>query len=179
MKSLRCLLWQRVVSRAGDGGPTVSPAEHVAGKEGKWFSFYTAPRDRCDRYGRADPTATATTARPRRSEGVRERGRVCEGGCEAPDTSVARVNMNISMEACREECLKECSCSGYAAANVSGSGSGCLSWHGDLVDTRVFPEGGQDLYVRVDAITLAENQKQSKGFLAKKGMMAVLVVGLP
>ena len=64
------------------------------------------------------------------------------------------MNMNMSLEACREECLKECSCSGYAAANVSGSGSGCLSWHGDLVDTRVFPEGGQDLYVRVDAITL-------------------------
>ncbi|KAL6333446.1 hypothetical protein AAG906_028631 [Vitis piasezkii] len=98
-------------------------------------------------------------------------------GVKPPDTSVARVNMNMSLEACREECLKECSCSGYAAANVSGSGSGCLSWHGDLVDTRVFPEGGQDLYVRVDAITLAENQKQSKGFLAKKGMMAVLVVG--
>ncbi|RVW13876.1 Receptor-like serine/threonine-protein kinase SD1-8 [Vitis vinifera] len=76
-------------------------------------------------------------------------------GAKPPDTSVARVNMNMSLEACREECLKECSCSGYAAANVSGSGSGCLSWHGDLVDTRVFPEGGQDLYVRVDAITLA------------------------
>nr|CAN68399.1 hypothetical protein VITISV_007897 [Vitis vinifera] len=29
----------------------------------------------------------------------------------------------------------------------------------------------------MDAITLAENQKQSKGFLAKKGMMAILVVG--
>ncbi|KAJ9690182.1 hypothetical protein PVL29_012706 [Vitis rotundifolia] len=98
-------------------------------------------------------------------------------GAKPPDTSVARVNMNMSLEACREGCLKECSCSGYAAANVSGSGSGCLSWHGDLVDTRVFPEGGQDLHVRVDAITLAENQKQSKGFLAKKGMMAVLVVG--
>ncbi|XP_010646911.2 G-type lectin S-receptor-like serine/threonine-protein kinase RKS1 [Vitis vinifera] len=98
-------------------------------------------------------------------------------GAKPPDTSVARVNTNMSLEACREGCLKECSCSGYAAANVSGSGSGCLSWHGDLVDTRVFPEGGQDLYVRVDAITLAENQKQSKGFLAKKGMMAVLVVG--
>ena len=81
-------------------------------------------------------------------------GFVKVGGVKPPDTSVARVNMNISMEACREECLKECSCSGYAAANVSGSGSGCLSWHGDLVDTRVFPEGGQDLYVRVDAITL-------------------------
>ena len=71
-----------------------------------------------------------------------------------PDTSVARVNMNMSLDVCREECLKECSCSVYAAANVRGSGSGCLSWHGDLVDTIVFPEGGQDLYVCVDAITL-------------------------
>ncbi|RVW13870.1 hypothetical protein CK203_079397 [Vitis vinifera] len=44
------------------------------------------------------------------------------GGAKPPDTSVARVNMNMSLEACREECLKECSCSGYAAANVSGSG---------------------------------------------------------
>ncbi|KAL6333700.1 hypothetical protein AAG906_028886 [Vitis piasezkii] len=176
--------------------------------EGKWFSFYTAPRDRCDRYGRCGPNSNCDNSQaefectclagfepksPRdwflkdgsagclRKEGAKVCGNgegfVKVGGAKPPDTSVARVNMNISVEACREECLKECSCNGYAAANVSGSGSGCLSWHGDLVDTRVFPEGGQDLYVRVDAITLAENQKQSKGFLAKKGMMAVLVVG--
>ncbi|KAL6333812.1 hypothetical protein AAG906_028998 [Vitis piasezkii] len=176
--------------------------------EGKWFSFYTAPRDRCDRYGRCGPNSNCDDSRaefectclagfepksPRdwflkdgsagclRKEGAKVCGNgegfVKVEGAKPPDTSVARVNMNMSLEACREECLKECSCSGYAAANVSGGGSGCLSWHGDLVDTRVFPEGGQDLYVRVDAITLAENQKQSKGFLAKKGMMAVLVVG--
>ena len=208
--------------------------------EGKWFSFYTAPRDRCDRYGLCGPNSNCDDSQaefectclagfepksPRdwflkdgsagclRKEGAKVCGNgegfVKVGRAKPPDTSVARVNMNISVEACREECLKECSCSGYAAANVSGSGSGCLSWHGDLVDTRVFPEGGQDLYVRVDAITLgmlavncqdslndfsprfmrsfmmffffsciflAENQKQSKGFLAKKGMMAVLVV---
>ena len=60
--------------------------------------------------------------------------------------------MNISLEACREECLKDCSFSAYATANVSGSG--CLSWYGDLMDTRVLPEGGQDLYMRVEAITL-------------------------
>ncbi|RVW13886.1 G-type lectin S-receptor-like serine/threonine-protein kinase RKS1 [Vitis vinifera] len=177
-------------------------------REDKWFSFYTAPRDRCDRYGLCGPNSNCDDSQaefectclagfepksPRdwflkdgsagclRKEGAKVCGNgegfVKVGRAKPPDTSVARVNMNISMEACREECLKECSCSGYAAANVSGSGSGCLSWHGDLVDTRVFPEGGQDLYVRVDAITLAENQKQSKGFLAKKGMMAVLVVG--
>uniref|UniRef100_F6H801 non-specific serine/threonine protein kinase n=1 Tax=Vitis vinifera TaxID=29760 RepID=F6H801_VITVI len=176
--------------------------------EGKWFSFYTVPRDQCDRYGRCGLNGNCDNSRaefectclagfepksPRdwslkdgsagclRKEGAKVCGNgegfVKVEGVKPPDTSVARVNMNMSLEACREGCLKECSCSGYAAANVSGSGSGCLSWHGDLVDTRVFPEGGQDLYVRVDAITLAENQKQSKGFLAKKGMMAVLVVG--
>ncbi|KAJ9690200.1 hypothetical protein PVL29_012719 [Vitis rotundifolia] len=176
--------------------------------ESKWFSFYTPPRDRCDRYGRCGPNSNCDNSRaefectclagfepksPRdwflkdgsagclRKEGAKVCGNgegfVKVEGAKPPDTSVARVNMNMNLEASREECLKECSCSGYVAANVSGSGSGCLSWHGDLVDTRVFPEGGQDLYVRVDAITLAENQKQSKGFLAKKGMMAVLVVG--
>ena len=92
----------------------------------------------------------------------KEGAKVCGSGegfvkveaTKPPDTSAARVNMNMSLEACREECLKECSCSAYATANVSGSGSGCLSWYGDLMDIRKLPEGGQDLYVRVDAITL-------------------------
>ena len=92
----------------------------------------------------------------------KEGAKVCRSGegfvkvetAKPPDTSAARVNMNMSLEACREACLKDCSCSAYATANVSGSGSGCLSWYGDLMDIRVLPEGGQDLYVRVDAKTL-------------------------
>ena len=92
----------------------------------------------------------------------KEGSKVCRRGegfvkvesTKPPDTSAARVNMNMSLEACSEACLKDCSCSAYATANVSGSGSGCLSWYGDLMDIRVLPEGGQDLYVRVDAKTL-------------------------
>uniref|UniRef100_F6I1Y8 non-specific serine/threonine protein kinase n=1 Tax=Vitis vinifera TaxID=29760 RepID=F6I1Y8_VITVI len=168
--------------------------------EGKWFSFYTAPRDRCDRYGRCGPNSNCDNSQaefectclagfepksPRdlflkdgsagclRKEGAKVCGNgegfVKVGGAKPPDTSVARVNMNISMEACREECLKECSCSGYAAANVSGSGSGCLSWHGDLVDTRVFPEGGQNLYVRVDAITLGRGRQNKMLYNSRPG----------
>ena len=153
--------------------------------QGKWLSFVTAPRDRCDWYGRCGPNGNCDeknaefectclagfepksasdwflkdgSAGCLRKEGAK----VCGGGegfvkveaTKPPDTSAARVNMNMSLEACREECLKDCSCSAYATANVSGSGSGCLSWYGDLMDTRVLPEGGQNLYVRVDAITL-------------------------
>ena len=153
--------------------------------QGKWFSFYIAPADMCDRYGRCGPNGNCDDRgaefectclagfepkSPRdwflkdgsagclRKEGAKVCGRG-EGFVKVervmpPDTSAARVNMNISLEACREECLKDCSCSGYATANVSGSGGGCFSWHVDLMDTRVLPEGGQDLYVRVDAITL-------------------------
>ena len=71
-----------------------------------------------------------------------------------PDTSATRVNMNMSLEVCRDECLKECSCSAYTTANVSGSESGCLSWYGDLMHIRELPKMGQDFFVRVDAITL-------------------------
>ena len=154
--------------------------------QGKWLSFFTAPRNRCDWYGRCRPNCNCEEKNaefectclagfepksPRDwflkdgSAGClrKEGAKVCGGGegfvkveaTKPPDTSAALVNMNmISLEACREECLEDCSCSAYATANVSGSGSGCLSWNGDLIDTRLLPEGGQDLYVRVDAITL-------------------------
>lgn len=60
---------------------------------------------------------------------------------------------------------------GGTKANVKG----CMRWHRNLVDTSNFSEGVQDLYIRVDAIDLAEYQK-SRGCLAKKGMLSILVV---
>ena len=41
----------------------------------------------------------------------------------------------------------------YASANESEGGIGCLTWQGDLVDTRTFLDGGQDLYIH-DAVVL-------------------------
>ena len=42
----------------------------------------------------------------------------------------------------------------YASANESEGGIGCLTWQGDLVDTRTYPDVGQDLYIRVDTVVL-------------------------
>ncbi|KAJ4828225.1 hypothetical protein Tsubulata_413111 [Turnera subulata] len=94
-----------------------------------------------------------------------------------PDTSVAWVNLSLDLKACELECLRNCSCMAYALANLR-TGVGCTAWYGDLNDTRVFTFGGQDLYVRVDAAELAKYNKSSKGFLAKKGMVAVLVIAV-
>ncbi|KAL9392647.1 hypothetical protein Peur_016567 [Populus x canadensis] len=76
-----------------------------------------------------------------------------------------------------EQCLRNCSCTAYASSVVT-SKSGCFSWYGNLLDTRVFAEGGQDLYVRVDAFELAQYDKKSRGFLSKKGMLAGLVLSI-
>ena len=75
-------------------------------------------------------------------------------GVKPPDASTARVNDSLNLEGCEKECLNDCNCRAYATANVSAGGSGCLSWYGDLMDIRTLAQGGQDLFVRVDAIIL-------------------------
>jgi hypothetical protein len=71
-----------------------------------------------------------------------------------PDTSIARVDMSLSLKECEQECLRNCSCTAYTSADHTRGGIGCLSWHGDLVDIRTFANAGQYLFVRVDSATL-------------------------
>ena len=35
---------------------------------------------------------------------------------------------------------------------------GCFRWHGALIDTSVLLDGGQNLYIRVDALELGTQQ---------------------
>ncbi|KAE8036906.1 hypothetical protein FH972_009538 [Carpinus fangiana] len=96
---------------------------------------------------------------------------------KVPDTSIARADMNLSLEECKQECLRNCSCTAYTSADETRGGIGCLSWHGDLVDTRVYSNAGQELYIRVDAVVLAQ-YLEKKGLLKSKKMLAVLVVSV-
>ncbi|KAF3455469.1 hypothetical protein FNV43_RR00098 [Rhamnella rubrinervis] len=98
-----------------------------------------------------------------------------------PDTSKVVVINGLSLETCEKECLRSCNCTAYASANISEGGSGCLAWHGDLMDTRIFSAGGQDFYIRVDVRELGTNNtsiyaKKSKGFVATKRFRAIIVV---
>ncbi|KAF8041348.1 hypothetical protein BT93_A0068 [Corymbia citriodora subsp. variegata] len=93
---------------------------------------------------------------------------------KVPDTSVASFDKNKTLRECESECLRNCSCTAYADADFTRGGRGCLMWYGDLMDTREISGGGRDLYVRVDALVLAEFQK--KGFLSRKKVLATLIV---
>ncbi|KAK4254003.1 hypothetical protein QN277_009440 [Acacia crassicarpa] len=96
---------------------------------------------------------------------------------KVPDTSKARVDLSLSMKACREKCLGDCSCASYTTANES-SFTGCMTWHADMEDIRTYSSVGQDLYVRVDAVELAKYRKKPFGSLGMKGMISLLVVSI-
>ncbi|KAJ8549673.1 hypothetical protein K7X08_033380 [Anisodus acutangulus] len=85
-----------------------------------------------------------------------------------PDTSTAQMNKNMGLEECEEFCLKNCSCTAYASANISAGGSGCITWYGDLRDIKQFTDGAQDFFVRVSASDLAQLSKNSNSHNRKR-----------
>jgi len=70
-------------------------------------------------------------------------------GLKVPDTTHTWLNVSMTLDECRRKCLTNCSCMAYTNSNISGEGSGCVMWFGDLIDIRQFQEGGQDLYIRM------------------------------
>ena len=48
--------------------------------------------------------------------------------------------------------LENRTCRAYANSEVTGRGSGCLMWYGDLIDTtKAKFHNGQPMYIRVPA----------------------------
>ncbi|KAL6839220.1 hypothetical protein ACP4OV_030892 [Aristida adscensionis] len=120
------------------------------------------------------PRSPATWAlRDGRDGCVRETPLDCGNGTDgfavvrhakAPDTSAATVDLGASLEQCRQRCLSNCSCTAYASANLSGEPGhrGCVIWTGGLADLRVYPDFGQDLYVRLAAADLDSTSNSKK-----------------
>ncbi|KAF3948000.1 hypothetical protein CMV_025950 [Castanea mollissima] len=168
-------------------------------QETTWVEYWSAPQGLCDKYlncgpnSYCDPHNLVTFEckcfpgfKPKSSRDcIREKQGVsmCNNGegfvklahMKVPDTSIAHADMNLSMKECEQKCLRNCSCIAYASANESEGGIGCLTWQGDLVDTRTYPDVGQDLYIRVDAVVLAQYAKKN-GLTQKKRMLTILGV---
>ena len=81
-----------------------------------------------------------------------------------PDSSFAQLDKKLSLKECQQKMRAECCCTAYGGVDTEEQ-VGCFRWHGDLIDTSVLLDGGQNLYVRVDALELGTQQFTS----AKKG----------
>uniref|UniRef100_A0A2N9G9R4 Receptor-like serine/threonine-protein kinase n=1 Tax=Fagus sylvatica TaxID=28930 RepID=A0A2N9G9R4_FAGSY len=196
----------------------------------KWVSVGSVPSNLCDNYGKCGAygkcelqngtefectclpgfrpnSQNEWTARNASGGCVRKRGEasVCKRGegfakvenVKLPDSSVARLDSNMSLMECEQQCLDNCNCTAYGSVKEE---AGCMRWYGSLMDTRVLT-GGQNLYVRVDALELGalilaqlgpklkqttvwiedypvELQGNGKGFFANKRRLAIMVVVL-
>ncbi|CAI9756562.1 unnamed protein product [Fraxinus pennsylvanica] len=86
-----------------------------------------------------------------------------------PDNAVVWPNVNI--EDCKTECSKKCDCVAYTLANLHGNGSKCVVWLTDLIDLRDFPEGGEELHIR-----MARAELDSIAALKRKKLVITVVV---
>ncbi|KAF9609263.1 hypothetical protein IFM89_014457 [Coptis chinensis] len=89
-----------------------------------------------------------------------------------PDTSQAFVNINMTLKECEDKCRSNCSCKAFASHQITNGGTGCVIWVDNFKDLRQFPQGGQDLFVRVGASQVENDAKEKR----REMMLATLVV---
>ncbi|XP_031119029.1 G-type lectin S-receptor-like serine/threonine-protein kinase At4g27290 isoform X1 [Ipomoea triloba] len=150
----------------------------------EWNTLYTAPTDICDRYGYCGaygicyydnyPSCSCLDKfLPKNAGGcVRRTPLSCQNGSsdgflkynglKFPDTKLSWFNSSMNLQECEQVCLKNCNCTAYSSLNISNGEHGCLLWFGDLIDIRVVPEKGQNIFIRMAASDI-DYTSSSKG----------------
>ncbi|XP_058094702.1 receptor-like serine/threonine-protein kinase SD1-8 isoform X7 [Magnolia sinica] len=155
----------------------------------RWTQFWRAPDDQCDAYAKCGTYSSCDVNRVLMCECLqgfkpklpqawnlrdwsggcnRRRGLACGEGdgfkkmenIKLPDTRPARIVQVSSLKECRDLCLKNCSCTAYASADIKNWEGKCLIWGGDLTDLKLYSDGGMDLFVRLAGSELGSNSKK-------------------
>uniref|UniRef100_A0A2N9FDE0 Receptor-like serine/threonine-protein kinase n=1 Tax=Fagus sylvatica TaxID=28930 RepID=A0A2N9FDE0_FAGSY len=94
-------------------------------------------------------------------------------GIKLPDTRNSLYNRSMDLIECKNMCLKNCNCTACASLDITGGGSGCILWFGELIDIREYTEYGQDIYIRMAASELA-----AYGSLKRKKQVRIIVISV-
>ncbi|KAJ4726087.1 Receptor protein kinase [Melia azedarach] len=143
-----------------------------------WEIVFKAPGDFCEYYGQCRANSVCSVDKSPNCEClggfkvesqhnqnwstacVRSHSSDCKSGdrfmkladIKLPDFLEVSLNESINLKECEAECLKNCSCRAYAPSNVTGGGSGCVTWYGNLIDIRKRQSNtGLSIYIRVSA----------------------------
>ena len=168
---------------------TIEGSEWSVEKMG-WTGFAKLPVDDCDNYATCGAYASCNinnypvcrcldrfrfvqNKSALSSDCVRRTSLSCHGdgflqysGLKLPDTERSWFNRSISLDDCRMLCLKNCSCTAYAALDVSKGANGCLLWFGNLTDLKVMNPSFEDIYIRMAGSELGTNVNQFESFLS-------------
>ncbi|KAI4342938.1 hypothetical protein MLD38_027500 [Melastoma candidum] len=173
-----------------------------------WSLFWYAPKDQCDDYEQCglfgicdtngSPVCNCTLGfKPKNPQAwylrdgsngcVRDNKLDCSNdgfllftGMKLPESTGSFLDPEMGLQDCRDKCSRNCSCTAYATANISGGGSGCVMWFGDLVDMRHYTEGGQGLYVKVAAsdVVAYDGVSSRNGSSSGNGSTMIEIVGI-
>ncbi|KAJ6829352.1 receptor-like serine/threonine-protein kinase SD1-8 [Iris pallida] len=89
---------------------------------------------------------------------------------ESSDTATLST-ISLSLDACRSECLKNCSCAAYA---ISVGGGGCVIWLTHLLDVVQLSYAGLDLYIRNRLTDAASPQPQKANWRIRVVIVSLL-----
>lgn len=142
--------------------------------------YYERNSDTCDRYAYCGPNSICNPLNAKSCEcftGFRPKSSLSweqmeySNGCErkevlncannegflqlidvkTPDTTNSTVDKKLSMNECKDLCVKNCSCTAYGPVYLETiAPRGCIMWYGDLIDTVLYNSGdGEQLYLRL------------------------------
>ncbi|KAL9345944.1 hypothetical protein Peur_060797 [Populus x canadensis] len=173
-----------------------------------WVLQVSVPRDRCDNYGLCGANANCIfnaipvcqcleEFKPKSPEEwnkmdwskgcVRNKELDCQkgdgfikfDGLKLPDATHSWVNKDMNLQECKAKCLGNCSCMAYSNLDIRGGGSGCANWFGDLMDIRLVPGGGQELYIRMHASETGDREAKANMKIAAIATASVaLILGI-
>ncbi|XP_027343111.1 G-type lectin S-receptor-like serine/threonine-protein kinase At4g27290 [Abrus precatorius] len=95
---------------------------------------------------------------------------------KGPDTRNSWTNGNMTLEDCKVKCLENCSCMAYSNLDITGGGSGCSIWFGDLNDLKLITASQQDLYIRKAVPDIASNGDAKDGDKKKKDLIITITL---
>ncbi|XP_073311742.1 G-type lectin S-receptor-like serine/threonine-protein kinase At4g27290 isoform X2 [Primulina huaijiensis] len=172
-----------------------------------WITYISFPADNCDTYRLCGAYGSCSTANsplctcmdrfvPKDPEGwakadwnngcVRRTNLSCQGdiflkysGIKLPDAMSTRNNTNMTLEECRAECLKSCTCMAYTLLDIL-KGNGCLIWYEELIDVKSMVSDGQDIYIRMastEAESVADHERKKRKKILTAGFASALGIG--
>ncbi|KAK9195283.1 hypothetical protein WN943_003403 [Citrus x changshan-huyou] len=169
-----------------------------------WDLVFSVPDGYCGNYGHCGPNSICSLDQTPICQCLRgfklksqnnqtwprkcERSSDCKSGDQfiklddfkAPDLLEVSLNDSMNLNQCQAKCLKNCSCRAYANSKLTGGGSGCLMWFGDLIDLRkpISNFTGQSVYIRVPAPEQDPKKKRLLGWQARVRIIEGIAQGL-
>ncbi|KAI3459805.1 hypothetical protein Pfo_016468 [Paulownia fortunei] len=169
-----------------------------------WVIYFSMPSDICDTYKLcgaygscnvgSSPSCECLDHRfvPKDPEGwvradwssgcIRRTNLSCQGdvflkysGIKLPDARHSWNNATMTLDECRAECLRNCSCMAYTQLDIR-KGSGCLIWYEELIDIRTLSPDGQVIYIRMASSEAADSGGKKRAVLIASLMSAMGIV---